>query len=33
MVQFVHEDFLLMHCVGCEGGVVCLESEADGLHE
>jgi hypothetical protein len=31
MVQFVHEDFLLMHYVGGEGCVVCLESELDGL--
>ena len=31
MVQFVHEDFPLMLCVGCEGFVVCSESEVDGL--
>ena len=32
MVWLVHEDFLWMNCVGCEGGAVCSESEADGLH-
>jgi hypothetical protein len=32
MVQLVHEDFLQMHCVGCEGCAVCSEFEADSLH-
>ena len=32
MVWLVHEDFLWMNCVGCEGCAVCSESEADGLH-
>ena len=31
MLQFVHEDFLLMLCVRCEGFVVCSEFEVDGL--
>ena len=31
MLQFVHEDFPLMLCVGCEGFVVCSEFEVDGL--